>query len=200
MKKRIAFRKLSRKPAHKWSMMRNMVSSLIEHERIVTTVAKAKEIRHLADQMVTLAKKGGSLQQQIEADSVGVTSESLSSEKDTVPSQAKASPAYLHNRRRAAAIVRGDDNVTKLFEVLGPRYNDRQGGYTRVMKIARNRHGDNAPMAAIEYVDRPGEIRAARPPSRTLSEMLLEMGISPVDELGIPPEEVKELQAQAQQE
>ena len=180
--------------------MRNMVSSLIEHERIVTTVAKAKEIRHLADKMITLAKKGGSLQQQIEADNVGVPSESLSSETDTIPPQAKASPEYLHNRRRAAAIVRGDDNVTKLFEVLGPCYADRQGGYTRVMKIARNRHGDNAPMAAIEYVDRPGEIRAARPPSRTLSEMLQQMGISPVDELGIPPKEVKKLQAQLQQE
>ena len=54
--------------------------------------------------------------------------------------------------------------LTKLFEVLGPRYGDRNGGYTRILKLSKNRAGDNAEMAVIEYVDRPGEIRAARPP------------------------------------
>ena len=172
MKKRIAFRKLSRTPAHKWSMLRNQVSSLIEHERIVTTEAKAKELRHLADHVITLAKRG-----QQEQDAEG-------------------SPKELHNRRRAAAIVRGDWNVSKLFDVLGPRYKFREGGYTRVMKLARPRAGDNAPMAVIEYVDRPGELRAARPPSvfqekvngkdvpmAALEDALREMGIPPGDDL-----------------
>lgn len=179
MKKRIAFRKLNRTPAHKRSMLRNMVSSLIQHERIITTVAKAKEVRHLADQMVTLAKKGGPL-------------------LDGSSSSAQASPTYLHNRRRAAAVVRGDDIVTKLFEVLGPRYAVREGGYTRILKLAQPRHGDHAPMAVIEYVDRPGEIRAARPPRATIlagenqmpqevldavRSQLENMGISPVEDL-----------------
>lgn len=175
-----------------------MVSSLIEHERIVTTVAKAKEIRHLADQMITLAKKGGNLQQQVDAETVSATATTTRITTNSVP-QEKASPTYLHNRRRAAAIVRGEDNVTKLFEVLGPRYTHRQGGYTRIMKLSKNRHGDNAPMAAIEYVDRPGEIRAARPPSRTLSQMLQDLGISPVDELGIPPNDIEQLRAELKQ-
>lgn len=165
MKKRIAFRKLNRTPAHKWSMLRNMVSSLIEHERIVTTVAKAKEVRHLADQMVTLAKAQD-----------------------------------LHSRRRAAAVVRGAWTVSKLFDVLGPRYELREGGYTRIMKLSHNRAGDNAPMAVIEYVDRPGEIRAARPPKKLqeqirmqgLEQALKEMGIAPPEEL-VDEEELSEL-------
>lgn len=191
MKKRIAFRKLNRTAAHKWSMLRNMVSSLVEHERIVTTVAKAKELRHLADQVITLAKNQD-----------------------------------LHNRRRAASIVRGDWNVSKLFDVLGPRYQLREGGYTRVLKLAQPRAGDNAPMALIEYVDRPGEVRAARPPgvlqrklrppvspgddgaaassssssstattTAGLEAALREMGIPPVDDL-VSPEEKRELEGE----
>mmetsp|Transcript_3823 Transcript_3823/g.10038 ORF Transcript_3823/g.10038 Transcript_3823/m.10038 type:complete len:236 (+) Transcript_3823:330-1037(+) len=182
MKKRIAFRKLNRTSAHKWSMLRNMVSSLIEHERIVTTEAKAKELRHLADQMITLAKKGQPI------------SNTSSASGDVA---AKTAGELLHHRRRASRVVRGDWNVTKLFEVLGPRYRFREGGYTRVMKLAKRRAGDNAPMAVIEYVDRPGEIRAARPPAALLdpelvargdplwgvTEALRSMGIAPIDEL-----------------
>lgn len=156
MKKRIAFRKLGRTTSHKWSMLRNMVTSLIEHERIVTTLPKAKELKHLAEQMITLAKAQD-----------------------------------LHSRRQANAVVRGQWNLTKLFEVLGPRYQLREGGYTRIMKLAKNRAGDNAPMAVIEYVDRPGEIRAARPPTKLreaveqngVEQALRAMGIPSVDEL-----------------
>ena len=195
MKKRIAFRKLNRTPAHKWSMLRNMVSSLIEHERIVTTQAKAKELRHLADQMITLAKKG-----QLEP---------TTSSKNTSPAT-KTPGELLHHRRRASRVVRGDWNVTKLFEVLGPRYRFREGGYTRVMKLAGKRAGDNAPMAVIEYVDRPGEIRAARPPAALLDpelspiegvqEALRKMGIATIGELVSEEEEAsirEELQKEA---
>jgi large subunit ribosomal protein L17 len=169
MKKRIKFRKLNRTPSHKWSMLRNMVSSLIEHERIVTTIAKAKEVRTLADKMVTLAKG-----------------------KD------------LHSRRRAATLVRGDTTLTKLFEILGPRYLHREGGYTRIMKLSKNRAGDNAPMAVIEYVDRPGEIRAARPPGKIqnaasvngVEQALREMGIKPPEEL-VSEAELEELAEEA---
>lgn len=150
MKKRIAFRKLSRTSSHKWAMLRNMVTSLIKHERIETTVAKAKELRHVADKVVGHAKKGD-----------------------------------IHNRQLAARIVREKPALTKLFEILGPRYADRDGGYTRVLKLAKPRKGDNAPMAIIEYVDRPGEVRAARPPARrkarNLAEVLEDVGIVPID-------------------
>jgi large subunit ribosomal protein L17 len=147
MKKRIAFRKLGRKPDHKWAMLRNMVTSLIEHERIVTTVPKAKEVQRLAERMIGIAKK----------------------------------PDKIHARREANKIIRTDQAATKLMNVLGPRYEYRQGGYTRIMKLAKPRAGDKADMAVIEYVDRPGEIRAARPPAafqnKTLDEVLEELGI-----------------------
>lgn len=191
MKKRIAqFRKLNRTGSHKWAMLRNMVSSLIEHERIVTTEAKAKELRHLADHVITLAKRGQQQQQQ------------QSNANDGVDSIQE-----LAHRRRAGAIVREDWNLSKLFDVLGPRYRHRDGGYTRVMKLARKRHGDNAPMAVIEYVDRPGEIRAARPPTNFqsrlengytgLEHVLRDMGIPPVDEL-LTVEEQEELHKELQ--
>jgi large subunit ribosomal protein L17 len=97
-------------------MMRNMVTSLIEFERITTTLPKAKELRRLADQMVTLAKRSS-----------------------------------LHARRQAAAVVRSNQAVRKLFDELGPRFKTRSGGYTRILKLG-HRLGDGAPMAFIEYL------------------------------------------------
>jgi large subunit ribosomal protein L17 len=104
-------------------MLRNMVSTLIEHERIITTEAKAKELRHLADHVISLAKCG---------------------QRD------KDATQELAHRHRVAEVVRGDWNILKLFDVLGPHYKHRDGGYPRVMKLARKRHGNNAPMAVIE--------------------------------------------------
>mmetsp|Transcript_2458 Transcript_2458/g.5715 ORF Transcript_2458/g.5715 Transcript_2458/m.5715 type:complete len:212 (+) Transcript_2458:255-890(+) len=208
MKKRIAFRKLNRTSAHKWSMLRNMVSSLIEHERIVTTEAKAKELRHLADQMITLAKKGLPSEEQH-------NNNSNNSDGTTKP-ETKTPGELLHHRRRASRVVRGEWNVTKLFDVLGPRYKFREGGYTRVLKLARPRAGDNAPMAVIEYVDRPGEIRAARPPSvltataaaanddsatgmNGIEDALRKMGIAPAEEL-VSEEELQSIEEELNNE
>ncbi|KAL3768123.1 hypothetical protein ACHAWO_008291 [Cyclotella atomus] len=154
MRKRLAqFRKLGRTPKHKWAMLRNMVTSLIKHERIETTLPKAKELRHLADKVIGYAKKDN--------------------------------PTY--GKQLALQVVREKPMVTKLMEVLGPRYADRDGGYTRVLKLSRPRRGDNAPMAVIEYVDRPGEIRAARVPEKrkqqyfnNLGEVLAHAGIKPL--------------------
>lgn len=70
----------------------------------------------------------------------------------------------LISRRRAGAVLRTDESIRKLFGVLGPRYKDRSGGYTRVLRSINNRKGDNAPMAWIEFVDREGELREAKPP------------------------------------
>mmetsp|Transcript_49401 Transcript_49401/g.49778 ORF Transcript_49401/g.49778 Transcript_49401/m.49778 type:complete len:178 (-) Transcript_49401:576-1109(-) len=150
MKRQRAFRSLGRLPKHKFAMLRNMVTSLIKHERIETTLPKAKEMKKLAENMVTHAKKG-----------------------------------TLHRRRLAARFVREKPMVVKLFEILGPRYQDRDGGYTRILKLSKRRLGDNAPMAIIEYVDRPGEVRAARPPQKrkeaqNLKEVLQSVGIQPL--------------------
>ena len=128
MKHRVAFRKLNRSSKHRRAMLRNMVTSLIHHERITTTVPKAKELRRVADQMITLGKKGD-----------------------------------LSARRRAAAYLMDDRSLSKLFTVLANRYEDREGGYTRILKSG-NRYGDMAKMAIIEYVDRTGEIRPAKRP------------------------------------
>jgi len=118
MRHKIAHRKLNRTASHRKAMFANMSSSLVEHEQIVTTLPKAKELRPFVEKLVTLAKKGD-----------------------------------LNSRRIAIGRMRNKEQAKKLFDVLGPRYADRQGGYIRIMK-AGFRYGDNAPMAVIEFVDR----------------------------------------------
>ncbi|KAJ7569217.1 hypothetical protein O6H91_01G067400 [Diphasiastrum complanatum] len=127
MKHRNAFRKLGRTSSHRWALLRNLVSELVRHERIETTVPKAKELRRVADNMVQLGKEG-----------------------------------TLHALRQAAAVVHGDEILHKLFHQLAMRYKTRAGGYTRIVPT-RIRQGDAAPMAYIEFVDRPEELRIARP-------------------------------------
>ena len=95
-----------------------MPAALIRHEQIITTLAKAKDLRRVMDKYITLAKRGD-----------------------------------LNSRRLAASRMRDEAMVKKLFETLGPRYKDRAGGYTRVLK-AGYRHGDSAAVAVIELVDR----------------------------------------------
>ena len=129
MSKRIGFRKLGMDGEHRWAMLRNMVTSLIYHERIMTTTPRAKELRRVAEKMVTHAKVGD-----------------------------------LHHRRLASAVVREPAAVVKLFDIIGPRYRERPGGYTRILKLAKPRKGDSADMSFIEFVDRDGELRKARPP------------------------------------
>ncbi len=110
-----AYRKLGMNASHRKAMMRNMVTSLIEHERIETTDIRAKELRRLADRMVTLGKRGD-----------------------------------LHSMRRSLQTVRTKTAAKKLFDELAPRFKEKQGGYTRIVKIGR-RHGDNADMAILEW-------------------------------------------------
>ena len=128
VKHQIRLRKLGKDTKHRWAMLRNMVTSLIHHERIETTVPKAKELRRVAENMVTLAKRGD-----------------------------------MHAKRQANAVVRDHIALHKLWSVLGPNYAERNGGYTRILKT-RNRRGDNAPMAYIEFVDREDELRPAKRP------------------------------------
>ncbi|SVD54173.1 uncharacterized protein METZ01_LOCUS407027 [marine metagenome] len=118
MRHRKSGRQLNRNSAHRKAMFRNMACSLMEHEVIKTTVPKAKELRKVAEPLITLAKK----------DSVA-------------------------NRRLAFSRTGSKAVVGKLFSQLGPRYQDRAGGYTRILK-AGFRAGDAAPMAYVELVDR----------------------------------------------
>ena len=113
-----AHRKLNRTAEHRRAMFANMAVALIQHEQIVTTLPKAKDLRPVVEKLITLGKRGDQ-----------------------------------HARRQAIAKMRDIEIVKKLFEVIGPRYKDRNGGYTRVLK-AGFRHGDNAPVAVIELVDR----------------------------------------------
>ncbi len=124
MRHGFALRKLNRTHEHRKAMFANMAAALIKHEQITTTLPKAKELRPIVEKYVTLAKKAG---------------------KD--PRRA------LHLRRLAISRLRDETQAKKLFETIGPRYADRDGGYIRIMK-AGFRHGDNAPMAVIEFVDR----------------------------------------------
>ncbi len=135
MRHGIAHRKLNRTASHRKAMFANMAASLIEHEQIVTTLPKAKELKPIMDKLVTLAKKGD-----------------------------------LHARRQAIAQVRNKDAVRKLFEIMGERYKDRNGGYTRVLK-AGFRFGDNAPRAVIELVDRDEAAKGAGDRARLEAEL-----------------------------
>ncbi len=125
MRHRLKGRKLNRTASHRKAMFANMAASLIQHEQIVTTLPKAKELRSIVDKLITLGKRGD-----------------------------------LHARRNAIARTRDVEQTKKLFDVLGPRYKDRNGGYTRVLK-AGFRYGDNAPMAVIELVDRDVDAKGA---------------------------------------
>ena len=121
MRHRKAGRQLNRNSSNRKAMFSNMTNSLFDHEIIKTTLPKAKELRRVAEPLITLAK----------ADSVA-------------------------NRRSAFSRLRDKEIVGKLFNELAPRYKDRPGGYTRIMKCGF-RSGDAAPMAYIELVDRPAE-------------------------------------------
>ena len=112
-------RKLNRTSSHRLAMLRNMANALLRHEAIKTTLPKAKELRRVAEPLITLGKK---------------------------PS--------LANRRLAFNRLRDRDMVVKLFDTLGPRYQNRNGGYLRILKCGF-RQGDNAPMAFVELLDRP---------------------------------------------
>lgn len=119
MRHRKSGRHLNRSSSHRQAMLRNMTVSLFEHELIKTTLPKAKELRRVAEPLITLGKN------------------------DTVS-----------NRRLAFNRMRSRAAVGKLFSELGPRYQERPGGYTRILKCGF-RSGDSAPMAFVELVGRP---------------------------------------------
>lgn len=119
MRHRYSGKKLGRTHSHRKAMTQNMANSLIEHERVVTTIQKAKHVKPFVEKLVTLSKN------------------------DTT-----------HNRRRAFALLRNADTVTKLFMDLGPRFQERPGGYCRILRLAKPRLGDNGQRVLLEFVDR----------------------------------------------
>ena len=123
-------RRFSRDSGHRQAMLSNLAAALVRHEQIVTTLAKAKDLKRVMDKYITLAKRGD-----------------------------------LNSRRLAAARMRDEAMVKKLFETLGPRYKSRSGGYTRVLK-AGYRHGDSAPVAVIELVERDESVKGVEDKAR----------------------------------
>ncbi|WP_275790850.1 50S ribosomal protein L17 [Pararhizobium gei] len=134
MRHGVAGRKLNRTASHRKAMFANMAASLIEHEQIITTLPKAKEIRPIVEKLVTLGKKGD-----------------------------------LHARRQAISQIRDVAVVGKLFDAIATRYATRNGGYLRIMK-AGYRHGDNAALAVIEFVDRDPSAKGAKDIVRVAAE------------------------------
>lgn len=116
MRHQLKGRHLSRTSGHRKALYRNLVTSLLKHEKITTTEAKAKEIRGIAEKMITVGKKGS-----------------------------------LHSYRLALSFIMDEKVVEKLFAVLAPRYAERPGGYTRIIKLGP-RLGDGAPMVQLELV------------------------------------------------
>lgn len=114
----VAGKSLQRNTAHRAALRKNFTVSLIQHERVVTTLAKAKALRPFVEKIITLAKK-----------------------KD------------LHRIRRAVAVLQDKTAVKKLFDELGPRYANRPGGYTRILRLPDYRPGDGGTKAILELVD-----------------------------------------------
>jgi len=123
MKHNITHRKLNRTSSHRKALLMNLSNALLKHEQIITTVAKAKELRSFVEKIITLGKKGG-----------------------------------LEARRKTISILQDKHNTKKVFDIFADRYNKRNGGYTRIVKLG-NRYGDNAPTAVIELVDRDVEAK-----------------------------------------
>lgn len=135
--------KIGRTASHRRCLMANMLKSLIEHERIETTVCKAKQLRRYADQMVTLAKRNTLASRRRAIGALMVTFNPLTS---------KEARQLKKTREEKKQALTGDRHViAKLFDVLGPRFAERQGGYTRIIK-KDVRVGDNAPTCFIEYL------------------------------------------------
>lgn len=129
MRHQVAGNKLGRTSSHRDAMMRNMAVSLVLHERVITTPAKAKVVKPFIEKLVTLAKK-----------------------------------ADMLRRRRVFSSLRDKEATKKMFDVLGPRFASRPGGYCRILHLAKNRLGDNGQQVILEFVERtPKDAPAPEP-------------------------------------
>src|SRR5947209_14594340 len=131
MRHRNAGRNFKRSPSHRRMMLRNLATSPLEHGRIQTTLAKAKELPPFTEKLITLAKDGWN----------------------------------LNNFRRVLAVLTKKSVAFKLFKEIGPRYQGRPGGYTRIYKLAKVRQGDAAPMGVIVLLGEDEKIKAPSRPA-----------------------------------
>ena len=131
MRHRVAGRHLNRTSEHRLALRRNLVSSLFEHETISTTIQKAKEVKGFAEKLITLSKKG------------------------TLPARRRAI-SLLNNRAiyedQDGKMVKTGTVIGKLFSEIGPRYLDRPGGYTRIIRLSQRRLGDNGQLVLLQLV------------------------------------------------
>ncbi len=134
MRHRKRGRKLNRTWSHRKALLANLTRALVEHEQIITTLPKAKELRPFVERLITLGKRGD-----------------------------------LHARRLLIARTRSEETAKKIIEVLAPRFRERPGGYTRILK-AGYRKGDDAPVAVIEFVERDVEARGRRDRERLAAQ------------------------------
>lgn len=145
-------RRLGRTTSHRIAMFRNMVTSFLTHEKIVTTDAKAKELRPIAEKMITLGKQGD-----------------------------------LHAVRQAAAYIRDKQTVTKLFSVIAPRFKERPGGYTRIVKLGL-RPGDTAEMSLIELVEEEMKAKDVKKPRKSAPRKASPKAVEAAAESAAPAE------------
>jgi large subunit ribosomal protein L17 len=131
MRHRNAGRKFKRSPSHRRMLLRNLATSLLEHGRIETTLAKAKEVQPFAEKLITLAKEGWN----------------------------------LNNFRRVLAVVTKKEVAYRLFHEIGPRFQGRPGGYTRIYKLAKVRQGDASPMGVIVLLGESEQVKAPTRPA-----------------------------------
>lgn len=161
MRHNSAGRRLGRTTSHRIAMFRNMVTSFLQHEKITTTDAKAKELRSIAEKMITLGKRGD-----------------------------------LHATRQAAAYIRDKKVVTKLFTEIAPRYTERPGGYTRIIKLGI-RPGDNAPVSVLELVEAEMKPKkaAAKPAKAPKAAKAAPVAAAPAEEAPVAEAPVAEAPA-----
>ncbi len=150
MRHRKSGKRLGRNTSHRRAMMRNMVTSFFNSEKLTTTDVRAKELRKLVEKLITLARHGD-----------------------------------LHSRRLALQFVRDTKTVAKLFDTIAPRYNDRPGGYTRIIKLG-HRAGDNASLSMIELVE---EEFTAKPKQKKVPAKQAVKTVEPVPAEEAPVEE-----------
>jgi large subunit ribosomal protein L17 len=153
MRHRVAHRKLGRVTEHRIALLRNQAEALLRHERIETTVPKAKELRPFVERLITIAKRG--------------------------LADGTKTPRALHAKRLVGAEVQNPEIVAKLFDTIAPRFDGRPGGYTRILKLGFRR-GDAADMAQIELVgseynpslEKESAAAAAEPEKKTVASRL----------------------------
>ena len=183
MRHRVAGRRLSRTSQHRLAMRRNLVASLIQHETISTTIEKAKEVKAFAEKLITLAKKG-----------------TLSARRRAI--------ALLGDRDiidyEDGKAVRKGTVIGKLFSEIGPRYLDRPGGYTRIIRLSLRRLGDNGRLVLLQLVG-PEETSkkeskaAAKKRSRKRAKKTVEVEETAQAEEAVEAEEVTEAEEQTDQ-